>query len=57
MARFEPLSPEDMTAEQKAACDDLVKSRGGVRGPFPVVLHKPGLAAAAEKLGIRSINI
>ncbi len=51
MARFEPLSPEDMTAEQKAVCDDLVKSRGSVRGPFPVMLYNPGLAAAAEKLG------
>ena len=27
MARFEPLSPDQMTAEQKAVCDDLVKSR------------------------------
>ncbi len=51
MARFEPLSPEDMTTEQKAVCDDLVKSRGSVRGPFPVMLYNPGLAAAAEKLG------
>lgn len=51
MARFEPLSPDQMTAEQKAVCDDLVRSRGGVRGPFPVMLHNPGLAAAAEKLG------
>ena len=51
MARFEPLSPDQMTAEQKAVCDDLVASRGSVRGPFPVMLHNPGLASAAEKLG------
>ena len=51
MARFEPLSSDHMTAEQKVVCDDLVKSRGSVRGPFPVMLHNPGLAAAAEKLG------
>lgn len=51
MARFEALSPDRMTAEQKAVCDDLIKSRGSVRGPFPVMLHNPGLAAAAEKLG------
>lgn len=51
MARFEPLSQDQMTAEQKAVCDDLIKSRGSVRGPFPVMLHNPGLAAAAEKLG------
>jgi 4-carboxymuconolactone decarboxylase len=51
MARFKPLSPDQMTAEQRAVCDDLMKSRGSVRGPFPVMLHNPGLAAAAEKLG------
>jgi len=51
MARYEPLSPDRMTEEQKAVCDDLVKSRGSVRGPFPVMLHNPGLAAACEKLG------
>lgn len=51
MARFEPLSSDKMTAEQKEVCDDLVKSRGSVRGPFPVMLHNPGLAAVAEKLG------
>ena len=51
MARFEPLRPDQMTVEQKAVCDDLIKSRGSVRGPFPVMLHNPGLAAAAEKLG------
>ena len=51
MARFEPLSPDQMTAEQKSVCDDLIKSRGSVRGPFPVMLHNPGLASAAEKLG------
>ena len=51
MARFEPLSPEQMSAEQKAVCDDIIASRGSVRGPFPVMLHNAGLAAAAEKLG------
>lgn len=51
MARFEPLLPDRMTAEQKAVADDVARSRGSVRGPFPVMLHNPGLAAAAEKLG------
>ena len=51
MARFEPISPDRMTAEQKAVCDEIVASRGSIRGPFPVMLHNPGLAAAAEKLG------
>ena len=51
MARYEPVSPDQMTDEQKAVHDDLVRSRGSVRGPFPVMLHNPGLAGAAEKLG------
>ncbi len=51
MARFEPLSPDEMTPEQKAVSDEIVKSRGGVRGPFPVMLHNPGLASAAGNLG------
>ena len=51
MARFEPVSPEKMTAEQKAVYKDIEKSRGSVRGPFPLMLHNPGLASAAEKFG------
>lgn len=51
MARYETLSPDQMSAEQKAVGEALVKSRGSVRGPFPVMLHNPGLAAVAEKLG------
>lgn len=51
MARYEPVSPDAMTDEQKAVAADLVRSRGSVRGPFPVMLHNPGLAAACEKLG------
>jgi 4-carboxymuconolactone decarboxylase len=51
MARFETLSPDQMTSEQMSVCDNLIASRGSVRGPFPVMLHNPGLAAAAEKLG------
>ena len=51
MTRFEPLNPDQMTPEQKAVCDDLVASRGSVRGPFPVMLHNPELASVAAKLG------
>lgn len=51
MARFEPVSPDRMTDHQKEVCDRLIKSRGSVRGPFPVMLHNPGLAAVAEKFG------
>lgn len=51
MARFEPVPPDAMNEEQKAVSDNIMKSRGSVRGPFPVMLHNPGLASVAEKLG------
>ena len=51
MARYAPLTPDQMTAEHQAVYDDIAKSRGSVRGPFPVLLHNPGLASASEKLG------
>ena len=51
MARYQPLSPDQMTAERQAVYDDIEKSRGSVRGPFPLMLHNAGLASAAQKLG------
>lgn len=51
MTRIEPVSPDRMTAVQKAVADDIVKSRGSVRGPFPIMLHNPGLASASQRLG------
>ncbi|MFT5440508.1 MAG: hypothetical protein ACI9MJ_002382, partial [Alphaproteobacteria bacterium] len=51
MARYQPLSPDQMTAERQAVYDDIEKSRGSVRGPFPLMLHNAGLASAAQRLG------
>ena len=52
MARYEEIQPERMTAQQKAVYEAIAGGpRGGVQGPFPVLLHNPGLASAAEKLG------
>lgn len=52
MARI-PLiaSPEGLTAEQVAAFEWLVESRGKMLRPFEVLLHQPGLARGAGELG------
>ena len=51
MVRFEPVPDDQMTAEQKSVAEDIIASRGSVRGPFPVMLHNPGLASASQELG------
>lgn len=51
MARYQPLTQDQMTAERQAVYDDIEKSRGSVRGPFPLMLHNAGLASAAQQLG------
>ena len=51
MARYKPLSPDQMSGEHKTVYDDIAASRGRVGGPFPLLLHNPGLASAAERLG------
>ena len=51
MARYQPLTPDQMTAERQAVYDDIEKSRGSVRGPFPLMLHNAGLASATQELG------
>ena len=42
---------EQMAPEGRVAYDLIVKSRGGVRGPFAVLLHSPEFAARASELG------
>ncbi len=52
MQRFEPLTPETMTAEQRAVAEELSSGpRGGVRGPFVVLLHHPELARRVQAVG------
>ena len=50
--RFRPLSPEEMTAEQKRVAQAIASGpRGGVRGPFPALLRSPELADRIRHLG------
>ena len=50
--RFPPIPPDAMTAEQKAAANELISGpRGGVRGPFNALLRNPALADRVRQLG------
>ena len=51
-ARFKPLAPEEMSAEQRKVYESIAGGpRGGVRGPFNPLLRSPELADRAQKLG------
>ena len=49
--RFPILKREQMTDEQRRVYDEIEKSRGGVRGPFNILLRSPDLADRWQKLG------
>lgn len=52
MPRLSEPNPEDLSPEQKSIYDDIASSpRGGVRGPFKVLIHSPGLCDRVQKLG------
>ena len=51
-ARFKPLTPGEMSAEQRKVYESIAGGpRGGVRGPFNPLLRSPELADRAPKLG------
>jgi len=50
--RLAPIAPEQMTdAQRKVAAEVASGPRGGVRGPFNVLLRSPDLMAAVQKVG------
>ncbi len=52
MSRLPLPSPETMTAEQRKVHEDIrTGPRGGVGGPFPVLLISPSCADSLQKLG------
>ena len=52
MTRVPELKAREALAEnQRQAFDDIVASRGTIRGPFGVLLHSPELARRAATLG------
>ncbi len=50
--RFKPLTYEQLTLEQKTMVEHLMSGeRGGLNGPFNVLLRSPEVGDAAQKLG------
>ena len=50
--RFKPLKYDEMTPEQKKMIDHLLAGeRGGVRGPFNVLLRSPEVGDFAQQFG------
>lgn len=43
--------PDEMTEEQRAIYDDVLRTRGNASGPFLAWLTSPGLADPAQQLG------
>jgi 4-carboxymuconolactone decarboxylase len=52
MARLTPITSKDQVApEAHAIVDDIVRSRGGLQGPFSLFLYAPELAGRVAHLG------
>ena len=52
MPRLPEPDPETLTAEQKAIFEDIAAGpRGGVRGPFKMLIYSPDLCTRVQKLG------
>jgi 4-carboxymuconolactone decarboxylase len=43
--------PDDMTPQQRAIFDEVLRTRGNASGPFLAWLTSPGLAGPAQQLG------
>ena len=51
MARLPDLTREQLKAEDQQYYDEILGSRGSVRGPYGVLLHSPKLAARVANTG------
>ena len=52
MIRFPPLTPDEMTPEQRDVADAIAAGpRGGLRGPFQAWLRSPELAGRLQRVG------
>lgn len=49
--RFPPLTPEQMTAEQKQVAERIMGSRKSLSGPFSIWLRSPELADRMQQVG------
>ena len=51
MARLPDLTRDQLNSEDQQYYDEIVGSRGSVRGPYGVLLHSPKLAARVANTG------
>jgi 4-carboxymuconolactone decarboxylase len=51
MARLPEVSREQLKPEEQPLFDEIVASRGGVRGPYGMLLHSPQLASRVAATG------
>jgi len=51
MARIPYVTREQLKPEDQKYLDEIVGSRGGIRGPYGVLLHSPDLAARVANTG------
>ena len=51
MARVPEVTRDSLPPEAHRAFDEIERSRGGVRGPFAVLMHSPELARRVGNLG------
>jgi 4-carboxymuconolactone decarboxylase len=52
MARLTPIkSKEQLPPKDQALADEVIKSRGGIHGPFTMLLHCPDLARHLVNVG------
>lgn len=51
MARLPAVKREQVRPEDRPYFDEIVESRGGIRGPYGVLLHSPELAARVASTG------
>ncbi len=51
MARVPDVNRDDLKPEDQQYYDEIVGSRGSIRGPFGVLLHSPKLAARVAATG------
>jgi 4-carboxymuconolactone decarboxylase len=52
MARLKPITSKDQLApKDQPVADEVIKSRGGIQGPFTMLLHCPQLASHMVNVG------
>ena len=49
--RVPEVKREDLSPTDQGYYDEIVESRGGIRGPFPALLHSPQLASLVAATG------